>query len=132
MGRWMPTDRPLVVTFGHVSVPVLYLTGTAVSPLRFTSDATRALIASPMLPAMHIVAAGGLFLALAWFREPWHRALAATFSVLIWAFTTVLLTEATFAHSPRGTLWSADLSLIITLAAILMAVRWGVPGTDGQ
>lgn len=126
----MQPDRPLLVTLAHLSVPALYATGSAVSPVRFTSDAARALIASPLLPCLHTLAAGGLLLAILWLRQPWHRAGAAVFSVVIWVFTTALLTEASFAHSPRGTLWSADLAAVTTLAAILMAAKWGVRGDD--
>lgn len=128
--RSQQPDRPLLITAAHLSVPILYATRSAVSPTRFTNDATRVLLASPLLPCMHIAAAAGLLLAICWLRRPWHRAGTSVFSVVIWAFTTALLTEASFAHSPRGTLWSADLATITTLAAALMAQKWGVPRDD--
>lgn len=124
-------DRPALIMLGHASVPVLYLTHSAVSPVRFTNDATRALIASPfLLPLLHISAAVLLLAAIVRFRRPWHRAAASVYSVLIWVFTTALLTQASYAHSPRGTLWAADMAMITTLASIMMATKWGVREAD--
>lgn len=126
---WLRTqpDRPFVILFGHVAVVTLYITGNAVSKLPFSDSHTKQLISSDIIPTIHGAAALILLLAISLHR---YRGIAAGASLVVWAVTTASLFVASHQRVPPGAYWSFALSTVITVAAFLMLVRWGVDGDD--
>lgn len=120
-------DRPFVITFAHLSVVVLYLTGHAYSTLQFRDSHARELITSGIIPIGH-AAAGLVLLAAIIFRR--GQGQASAFSVFIWGLTTASLFFVSYQRIPPAAYWSVALSLVITVAAFLMLIRWGVDGDE--
>lgn len=120
-------DRPFVITFGHLIVILLYLTHHAVSPVPFTGEVTHSIVTSPVIPVVHAIALLGMILGLA--RQK-TRGGAACVSLMTWSATTIVLYFLATQRNPPLALWAPGMSAVITLAAFLMFVRWGVDGVD--
>lgn len=120
-------DRPFVILFGHCLVVVLYLTHHAVSTTPFRGTDAKDLLSSPLLPCLHGLAIGCLFVAIGTKR---YKGSAAMTSFFAWAFTTGALYFAATHREPPGALWATALSSVITLAAFLMLARWGADDGD--
>lgn len=122
-------DRPFVILFAHLLVVLLYCTHRAVSSVPFTSGTTHSVISSPVIPALHLLA----FTCLAWAMLcPKHQGCGAVTSLFTWASTTVALYFAATQRNPPLALWAPALAGVVTVAAFLMAVRWGVDGDDRE
>lgn len=126
---WIRTqpDRPFVIVFAHLCVVGLYVTGNAVSTSPFSDDRAKTLITSDAMPTIHGLAAVVLVVAILLHH---YRGAAAGVSLVVWGATTATLFYASHQRVPPGAYWAASLSLVITLAAFLMLVRWGVDGDE--
>jgi hypothetical protein len=124
-------DRPFIIALAHALVIVLYVTHRAVSPIPFKGQVSRTLVTSPLLPTLHACA---LAILVAGILAGHSRLIttAATTSCVTWAFTTVVLFQASNDRVPRLGLWAAALSFVIFVATFLMLVRWGVDGDDSE
>lgn len=122
-------DRPFVILFSHIVVVLLYLTHRAVSDVPFTSHQAHSVVTSPAAPCLHALAAVGLIIAMADRRR---QGCAAVVSLFTWTATTIALYFAATQRKPPLALWSPALGLVITLAAFLMVVRWGVDGDERE
>lgn len=128
-GTWLRAqpDRPFVITFAHACVVILYASGHGYSSLQFRDPHARQLITSAVLPAAHGLAAAVLIAAILIHR--WQGS-AAGISLFVWGATTASLFFVSYQRIPPAAYWSVALSLVITVAAFLMLVRWGVDGDD--
>lgn len=125
-------DRPLVILLAHILAVTLYATHKAATAVPLSDNPPRLLATSPIMPALHVLGAAALLLGIKVFRSNRSRGVVATTSVLIWAFTTATLYLDATAHTPALALWAPALSFVITVAAVLMLMRWGVGGDESE
>lgn len=119
-GPWQ--YQAAVLAAAHAAIVVLYATGLAISSVPFTHSGVHSVVASPLVPGFHLVAAVALASGVLWRRV---RDIASVCSFSVWAPYTAALTLSALLRTPHLALVGPVMAASLAAFALGLVLCWG-------